>query len=89
MNIYATVQRACEQRLAAAQEVQWAQDNGEEVPAEAQLAGPFCGCDTCVIREVLDAARPYFAELAMVEMQLPATATAFAAWTDADRANAR
>lgn len=34
------------------------------------LAGPYCGCEDCIIREVLDAARPYFAALAVAEGQL-------------------
>lgn len=38
-------------------------DLDEELPegylaiAERELAGPFCGCQTCIIREVLDAAQ--------------------------------
>jgi hypothetical protein len=39
-------------------------------PAE-QPCGPFCGCDTCIVREVLDAAWPYLLELAREEVRRP------------------
>lgn len=38
-------------------------DRAEYEAAAAQLAGPFCGCNTCVVREVLDAAAPDMARL--------------------------
>lgn len=49
-------QRAAEERLEAA----WAliHEEGEE-GEEPELAGPFCGCLTCEVREVLDAAYPH------------------------------
>lgn len=31
---------------------------------EGELAGPFCGCTTCEVREVLDAAWPFLQRLA-------------------------
>lgn len=31
-----------------------------------QQAGPFCGCDTCYVREVLDAAWPHLIEAARI-----------------------
>lgn len=40
----------------------------EEFPGE-QLLGPFCGCDTCIVREVLDAGWPYVLELARRELR--------------------
>ena len=46
------VQRICEAHLAACQEALWAEENGER-PIESPAIGAFCGCDTCVVREVL------------------------------------
>lgn len=52
----AAAQRAAEERLEAA----WSflNDEGEELEGP-ELAGPFCGCLTCEVREVLDAAEPH------------------------------
>lgn len=63
-------QRAAEFRLAAANEFLWLEEEGEfagiheEAKAMTDLAGPYCGCDTCLVREVLDAAWPYLYRLA-------------------------
>lgn len=59
-------QEAAERRLAFCN----AQMYEEEVTLDPTLigeqpAGPFCGCDTCVVREVLDAAWPHIYELAL------------------------
>jgi hypothetical protein len=43
----AHVQRKAEQHLEACWEAEW--DDAEESPAFA----PFCGCTTCIVREVL------------------------------------
>jgi hypothetical protein len=56
-------QKAAERRLAICREVEWA-DQAEDGDYDAiegvdELAGAFCGCDTCVVREVLDAAWPH------------------------------
>lgn len=40
----------------------WAYEN-DELDEEPDSAGPFCGCLTCEVREILDAAYPYLAEL--------------------------
>ena len=40
----------------------------------AALAGPYCGCDTCIVREVLDAAWPHLlaaAQLAINDERPP------------------
>jgi len=54
---------AAERRLAIAYAVESEDEEflSELNPAGSfdELAGPFCGCDTCVIREVLDAAWPH------------------------------
>lgn len=47
---------ACEDALA---EEGW--NEGEE-PPESPASAPFCGCHTCVVREVLYAAWPIFEE---------------------------
>lgn len=61
-------QEAAEQQLAAAEIVLMHEeefDGSEDVTKEeyeaaaAKLAGPFCGCTTCVVREVLAAAWPF------------------------------
>ena len=49
---------AAEQRLFDAWEFMEEENDG------GMLAGVFCGCDTCVIREVLSAAWPALYELA-------------------------
>lgn len=47
-------QRAAEAHLEACQEAQWDNDEGGDM--ESPASAPFCGCDTCVVREVLFAA---------------------------------
>ena len=52
------MQRAAEARL---DEVYEAHDRIEEDPEDEQameVAGMFCGCSTCTVREILDAAIP-------------------------------
>lgn len=55
-------QRAAEARLELADN-----DLDNEPGTQDDLAGPYCGCYTCVIREVLDAAWPHLAEAAVQE----------------------
>lgn len=50
----AEAQAAAEAHLAACQEAFWAMEEGDEI--ESPASAPFCGCDTCVVREVLWAA---------------------------------
>jgi hypothetical protein len=57
-------QKAAERRLAICWEVMMASDGGDEgdldqIEGVDELAGVFCGCETCVVREVLDAAWPH------------------------------
>jgi hypothetical protein len=61
------VQRAAEERLAACNEALWADDAGEEYDGPYPAVGPYCGCDTCVVREVLDAAWPIMLQAAREE----------------------
>jgi hypothetical protein len=51
-------QELAERHLAACQEALWSEDAGEAEVAESPACGPFCGCDTCIVREVLYAACP-------------------------------
>lgn len=46
----------------------WAMENGEGDGPE-ETAGPWCGCETCVIREVLHAAWPYMIEAAKEQVR--------------------
>ena len=39
-------------------------DEDEELAAKTVLAAPYCGCETCAVREVLHAAWPYLYALA-------------------------
>lgn len=63
-------QRAAEARLNAANEWMWMEEDGEfaglhdEAKDGPELAGPYCGCDTCTVREVLHAAWPFLYRLA-------------------------
>lgn len=46
--------------------------HGEEEAYEgsgSETLAPFCGCMTCVIREVLDAAYPYVKEATRLEIE--------------------
>lgn len=47
-------QRAAEEHLEAC----WAYENGDG-PEPEDLIAPFCGCMTCEVREVLNAAYPH------------------------------
>lgn len=67
-------QTAAEERLAACQEVLFGDENGIGTDVESGASGPFCGCDTCVVREVLDAAWPHMLELARLELLTEDTA---------------
>lgn len=51
-------QRAAEERLELAYAI-LNEDIDEDSELADQLAGPFCGCMTCEVREVLDAAYPH------------------------------
>jgi len=51
-------QRAAEAHLAACYEALYACEEGDET-AESPACAPFCGCETCVVRETLHAAWPF------------------------------
>lgn len=46
-------QRAAEKHLLRVQEAQFAEEDGDANVAWPETAGPYCGCNTCIIREVL------------------------------------
>jgi hypothetical protein len=54
------MQTAAERHLNAVWEAHYAQeeaeDEQEEIPSPA--VGPFCGCETCIVREVIAGAWP-------------------------------
>lgn len=51
-------QDAAERRLEIAREHLFDDGEGEG------LSGPYCGCETCLVREILDAAWPHLYRLA-------------------------
>lgn len=60
-------QRAAEERI------ELAHVSLEDIPEDledeigATLAGPYCGCITCEVREILHAAYPHLKEIALLE----------------------
>jgi hypothetical protein len=79
LELQAAAQKAAEHRLAVANEMLWADEEGEredvDRPEWDELAGPFCGCDTCIVREILDAAWPHLQTLALMAEQADAGAS--------------
>lgn len=76
LNLARLAQDAAYERLQSGELVLMYEDNqadeigDEEYQAAAeQLAGPFCGCMTCVVREVISAAWPYLSVLAVEQFQ--------------------
>lgn len=62
-------QEAAEERLSYCQSTLYEDEAEVPAPGEGQEpSAPFCGCDTCVVREVLDAAWPHMLELARREL---------------------
>lgn len=55
-------QRAAEHRFDMAMDSVYSED--DDVYDNLELAGPFCGCTTCIVREILDAAWPHLYEMA-------------------------
>lgn len=56
----ALAQKAAEEHLSACWEAYWAEEESESLEdlPESPACAPFCGCETCVVREVLFAAWP-------------------------------
>ena len=57
----ALAQKAAEAHLDACFEAMWAYDEGDD-EVESPALAPFCGCQTCIVREVLWAAWPIITE---------------------------
>ena len=55
----AAAQKAGERRLAIGAALIYEEDLSEVEGDPSELAGPYCGCDTCVVREILDAGWPH------------------------------
>jgi hypothetical protein len=75
LNLAIAAQDAGAQRLNDANLVLAYEDNEPEIShqeyqtAAAELAAPYCGCTTCVVREVIDAAWPYLSLLAVEQFR--------------------
>jgi hypothetical protein len=61
-------QKAAELHLAACNESLWGGEDSEALERgewpETPASAPFCGCDTCIVREVLHAAWPLLLQAA-------------------------
>jgi hypothetical protein len=66
------MQRAAEAHLAACQEAMWNEEEPDPTKwPESPASAPFCGCETCVVREVLYAGWQVFEEATTVEARSP------------------
>jgi hypothetical protein len=54
-NLAWQAQKEAEKHLAACQEALWSEEETGR-PMDSPACAPFCGCDTCIVREVLWAA---------------------------------
>jgi hypothetical protein len=63
-------QHAAERRLSVANAMFVADEEGghddADHPEWDEISGAYCGCDTCIVREVLDAAWPHLKEIAFL-----------------------
>jgi hypothetical protein len=79
----AAAQKAAERRLAVGMAQVWGEEDDVvalelEPPADpGELAGPFCGCDTCIVREVLDAAWPHMIDIKLAAIDELAAKTLY------------
>ena len=63
-------QQAAEKRLAYCNFLLYEEEDPEPWEGEvSEPVGAYCGCDTCVVREVLDAAWPHLLEVAKTELR--------------------
>lgn len=63
-------QRAAEVRLHEAMDRYWASEEGDDTAWDDWDGAPYDGCDTCLVREVLQGAWPILLEAAQLEAQL-------------------
>ena len=59
-------QKAAEKHMEAVWDAHYAWEEGDET-AESPASAPFCGCETCVVREILHAGWTVFEESVRVE----------------------
>lgn len=60
-------QAAAEMHLEAC-ELSLMGEDEEPIEVDVDMAGPYCGCTTCVVRETLHAAWPILIEAARAEL---------------------
>lgn len=77
LNLAVAAQEAAAMRLEDCSTVLLFEDDADDEitheeyeQAAAQLAAPYCGCTTCVVREIIDAAWPFLSVLAVEQYQL-------------------
>lgn len=70
LDLQRKAQHAGEERLEACNSMLWHDEEGYDAdgdhPEWDEIAGPYCGCNTCIVREILDAAWPYLREIALM-----------------------
>ena len=72
---YQAAQDAAELHLSACNAALWSDefdgipDGHDDVIPDSPAVAPFCGCDTCLVREVLHAALPFMAAIVAAEAE--------------------
>jgi hypothetical protein len=61
------IQRKAEEHLMKCQEQLFGEEEGTDTGVEVETFGPYCGCDTCIVREVLGVAWDSLVEAANSE----------------------
>jgi hypothetical protein len=61
------IQRKAEEHLMKCQEQLFGEEEGTDTGVEVETFGPYCGCDTCIVREVLGIAWDSLVEAANSE----------------------
>lgn len=70
---YRQAHKKAEEHLAACNEAMFDDDGNEAIDKESPAVGPYCGCETCMIREVLWAAKEELVAIARAESAGPPT----------------
>jgi hypothetical protein len=69
-------QQAAEARMRDVTDRFWAEEEGDdEAWAGFDAIAPYCGCDTCLVREVLYGAWPHLLEAARLEARIELSIT--------------
>lgn len=61
------IQRKAEEHLMKCQEQLFAEEEGIDPECEVETLAPYCGCETCIVREVLGVAWDSLVEVANSE----------------------